>query len=323
MGEGSSEQQQQQQQEKESEQEPAACAAANEACCTIDAELEDAGEDAEDILSSDEEYNHKNFGIFQALPVEGDPDWSLDEPDSAEEYLRRVRYEASRCPRVVRAELPAAAAAAGGHAAARSGRQVLPDVAPIADAPDWAKPNRSWVLQFVADFQALRQQLQEACLAGGYPVVQVPHVNDAEAWDRACFGHAAQAEARGVPAAAGAEMTQLTPGICSKIMALEQPEVISLFLRHSQQLEEHCPDSLPLLRAQWLFALAARLEKPCHPQVAAALRAVLRHCCKLRGVVSQAGDPLLPKLNVLIVMAGAYFAQDEELCTFVDSVDLI
>lgn len=56
----------------------------------------------------------------------------------------------------------------------------------------------------------------------GYPVVQVPHVNDAEAWDRACFGHAAQAEARGVPAAAGAEMTQLTPGICSKIMALEQ-----------------------------------------------------------------------------------------------------
>lgn len=77
MGEGSSEQQQQQQQEKESEQEPAACAAANEACCTIDAELEDAGEDAEDILSSDEEYNHKNFGIFQALPVEGEPDWSL------------------------------------------------------------------------------------------------------------------------------------------------------------------------------------------------------------------------------------------------------
>jgi hypothetical protein len=56
----------------------------------------------------------------------------------------------------------------------------------------------------------------------GYPVVQVPHMNDLEAWDRTCFGHAAQAEARHVPAAAGAEMTQLTPGICSKIMALEQ-----------------------------------------------------------------------------------------------------
>jgi survival of motor neuron protein-interacting protein 1 len=107
------------------------------------------------------------------------------------------------------------------------------------------------------------------------------------------------------------------------LLLLLQPEVISLFLRHSHQLEEHCPDSLPLLRAQWLFALAARLEKPCHPEVAAALRGLLRHCCKLRNAVSQAGDPLLPKLNVLIVMAGAYFAQDEQLCTFVDSVDLV
>jgi hypothetical protein len=53
-------------------------------------------------------------------------------------------------------------------------------------------------------------------------VVQVPHVNDLEAWDRTCFGHAAQAEAHHTIAAAGAEMTQLTPGICSKIMALEQ-----------------------------------------------------------------------------------------------------
>jgi hypothetical protein len=69
---------------------------------------------------------------------------------------------------VVRAELPAVpTAAVGGRAAARSGRQVLPDVAPIADAPDWAKPNRSWVLQFVADFQQLRLQLQQACLQGG------------------------------------------------------------------------------------------------------------------------------------------------------------
>jgi hypothetical protein len=58
--------------------------------------------------------------------------------------------------------------------------------------------------------------------AAGYPVVQVPHVNDLEAWDRTCFGHAAQAEARHITADAGAEMTQLTPGICSKVMALDQ-----------------------------------------------------------------------------------------------------
>jgi hypothetical protein len=26
---------------------------------------------------SDEDYNLKNFGIYQALPVEGEPDWSV------------------------------------------------------------------------------------------------------------------------------------------------------------------------------------------------------------------------------------------------------
>jgi hypothetical protein len=26
---------------------------------------------------SDEDYNLRNFGIYQALPVEGEPDWSL------------------------------------------------------------------------------------------------------------------------------------------------------------------------------------------------------------------------------------------------------
>jgi hypothetical protein len=34
-------------------------------------------EEAEDFDSSDEEFNQRNFGIYQALPVDGDPDWSI------------------------------------------------------------------------------------------------------------------------------------------------------------------------------------------------------------------------------------------------------
>jgi hypothetical protein len=85
-----------------------------------------------------------------------------------------------RSSQVVRAELPAAAAtpeAAVGHVSARARRHVLPDVAPIADAPDWAKPNRSWVLKFVGDFQHLRLQLQQACLHGGEPVAGMARCN--------------------------------------------------------------------------------------------------------------------------------------------------
>jgi hypothetical protein len=88
-------------------------------------------DEADSDSDSDEEYNLKNFGIYQALPVDGEPDWSLGEgnkllfpfhqqlssgfnrnlqkllglaaePDTAEEYLRRVRHEAAQCPKVRR-----------------------------------------------------------------------------------------------------------------------------------------------------------------------------------------------------------------------------
>eukprot|EP00878_Enallax_costatus_P025212 GHUV01026953.1.p3 GENE.GHUV01026953.1~~GHUV01026953.1.p3 ORF type:complete len:113 (-),score=25.53 GHUV01026953.1:573-911(-) len=46
--------------------------------------LDDETQDADDQAaynesSEDEEFNQKNFGIYQALPVEGEPDWSLGE----------------------------------------------------------------------------------------------------------------------------------------------------------------------------------------------------------------------------------------------------
>ena len=46
------------------------------------------GEDAH----TDEEADKRQFGIYQALPVDDrEPDWGTEEPQSVEEYLRRVR----------------------------------------------------------------------------------------------------------------------------------------------------------------------------------------------------------------------------------------
>ncbi len=53
----------------------------------------------------------------------------------------------------------------------------------------------------------------------------MPHVNDDDGWDAACFGHSAQAEALSMQHSGGAELTQLAPGICAKLMALEQVRV--------------------------------------------------------------------------------------------------
>lgn len=102
-----------------------------------------------------------------------------------------------------------------------------------------------------------------------------------------------------------------------------------LLQRHVEQLLDQ-PEAGPL-RGQWLFALAARLEKPIHADVSAAFRALLRKCCVLRAALAAAASdgeaaagaaarhsPALARLNVLIVVAGAYFGQDEQLSQLVD-----
>jgi hypothetical protein len=64
-----------------------------------------------------------------------------------------------------------------------------------------------------------------------YPSDHVPHMNDVEAWDRVCFGRAAADSDLQLPpvlADDSAEMTQLSPNICSKIMALEQVSRVQL-----------------------------------------------------------------------------------------------
>lgn len=43
------------------------------------------------------------------------------------------------------------------------------------------------------------------------------------------------------------------------------------------------------------------------------LRALLRHCAALRAALPSAQDPLLPSLNILIAITGAFFGQDETL----------
>jgi hypothetical protein len=44
-----------------------------------DLDAEDAAAATSDDEDDDDDYNQRNFGIFQALPVDGEPDWSLSE----------------------------------------------------------------------------------------------------------------------------------------------------------------------------------------------------------------------------------------------------
>jgi hypothetical protein len=43
-------------------------------------------------FETDDETDRQQYGIYQCLPVDDhEPDWECKEPDTVEEYLRRVR----------------------------------------------------------------------------------------------------------------------------------------------------------------------------------------------------------------------------------------
>lgn len=67
-------------------------------------------------------------------------------------------------------------------------------------------------------FSALSQHF--IATVAEYAVVEVPHVNDVDAWQNICFGRQAQARVASCQQNNGAEVTHLTAEVCVKLMAL-------------------------------------------------------------------------------------------------------
>ncbi|GLI70168.1 hypothetical protein VaNZ11_014791 [Volvox africanus] len=109
----------------------------------------------------------------------------------------------------------------------------------------------------------------------------------------------------------GGETDRLCGPVVRTVLALDQVSVGFLIQRHVAQLS--CQPSLSYIRSQWLFALAAVLERPVPPDVAAAMRDLVRRCSAWRADLKHPEDPVLPRLNVLLAVAGGYFGQDEVL----------
>ena len=65
-------------------------------CTEAEVEEREVDDEDEDELTEDEsiddEFDRRAFGIYRQLPVKsGTPDFSAGPPETAEEYLRRVR----------------------------------------------------------------------------------------------------------------------------------------------------------------------------------------------------------------------------------------
>lgn len=58
-----------------------------------DAQEEEEEDESPDVDQISKEFDSKAYGIYQQLPVgRGDPDFASGSPQTAEEYLRRVRH---------------------------------------------------------------------------------------------------------------------------------------------------------------------------------------------------------------------------------------
>ena len=266
----------------------------------------------------------------RALAVVGDPDWSTEGPPAtAEEYLRRVRWEARRCPNVVRADEPTRATLGAKNTRTPSARSIarssmLPTIVRLPPAPPHAAPTAPWQHALVTSFSELRMRLanvlsaRRSTNARAQTKQSLPNMNDPEAWRRFCLGTSV-----GEDGIASDGPSARNPSVDILVQLGEAN--VALLLRHAvtwleadaEGASETCDDNamctslLPPSydHSMWLFALCAAVSKPLDADTCASLRSMLRHCCILRAACDQASSDRIARINTLIVIAGRYFRQ--------------
>lgn len=182
--------------------------------------------------------------------------------------------------------------------------------ADVAACPPGMRPSVSWLRAFLHQFAQLRRALQREQEALLLPPGQ-PSPTAAAAAGVAGLSLEPLAPAPALPSAAMPELRALR--------GLGQSAVLAQLRAAVQRLEQQQGDGsggscLTPADAAALYALAARVERPLAADTAALFRALLRCCAAARAALPGGPrDPLLPHLNVLTAIAGAYFGQDEEL----------
>ena len=256
---------------------------------------EEALESLKCVENEEEEDDRKHFGIYRCLPVDdAPPNWAAGEPDSAEEYLRRVRFEARQLPDIV-------VSPAQPPQDEINRNWMLPTEDALPTCPPAFLPNRQWVAAFLTSFANFRHQLQreEDLSSGridGFPVRVSP-----ESMPEELLRESEILKLCGP--SAGME----------ELVVLRGKDQIHIQKRVAELIQGCISEGSFSKSASELFALSLRLENPLRADSAAAYRSLLRHCLSLRAALSDVYDPLLPHLNIMIVVSGAYFGQDPDL----------
>ncbi|KAM5339479.1 gem-associated protein 2 isoform 1-T1 [Glossophaga mutica] len=227
-------------------------------------------------------------------------------PRTPQEYLRRVQIEAAQCPDVVVAQID--------PKKLKRKQSVNISLSGCQPAPEGYSPTLQWQQQQVAQFSAVRQNVnrhrshwKSQQLDSN---VTMPKSEDEEGWKKFCLGERLCSEGAVGQAkneSPGIDYVQIGfPPLLSIVSRMNQATVTSVLEYLSNWFGER--DFTPEL-GRWLYALLACLEKPLLPEAHSLIRQLARRCSEVRLLVNSRDDERVPALNLLICLVSRYFDQ--------------
>jgi len=251
----------------------------------------DDDDDDEEEEEEDEYIGPRAFKIDGELGPEAGP------PLDGFDYLRRVRWEAKRVPKVVRSNINPR------HYDSLQTTFLTPPP-DIAECPDALRPSTEWESTFLAGFEALRKDLAHRYQTQPKPPLAqpLPAIKDAQRWKQINLGISQRGSTTSQPAR---EPARPTLSVIMNLDIVSVRQLLEYHLRWAKKAKE-----IDEVHAQWLYALMLRLDKPIDADMASGLRSLLRRLASDRARLAESpDDPALPALNILITIICKCFGQ--------------
>ncbi|XP_065542267.1 gem-associated protein 2 [Lathamus discolor] len=243
------------------------------------------------------------------LPVE-DCDLAEDfdptvPPRTPQEYLKRVQIEAARCPDVVVAQIDSRKL--------RKKQTVNVSISGCQPAPEGYSPTLKWQQQQVANFSAVRQNLnkhrkhwQSQHLDSN---VTMPKPEDEEGWKKFCLGERIylETDTQSDDESLGIDYIKVGfPPLLSIVSRMNQATVTTVleYLISWFGEKKFTPEL-----GRWLYALLACLEKPLLPEAHSLIRQLARRCSEVRVLEENKNEEQISALNLIICLVSRYFDQ--------------
>ncbi|KAL1544906.1 hypothetical protein AAHA92_21697 [Salvia divinorum] len=253
---------------------------------------------------SDEEYSIQR----PAFSVTGEPDFDSGPPLDGLEYLRRVRWEAARIPKVKVVKVNKV----------KEQSVYMPQIPDVIKCPEKLLPLKQWEDSFLSDFSQLREAFAlldledpgaETSTKEEFFNQMVASTNISEKFvslesvDGSCILETSDADSS--PSSPQSSIDRPT---LSAILKMDSAARTSLLKKRVNSMLN--VDIFAYKDSLWLFALCVALDCPLHADTSAALRSLLRKCASLRAAKTEVDDQVIA-LNILVTITGRYFGQLE------------